>query len=83
MAMTKKIENIGYEDVDVGILQVTVATTMSGSESEYLPDVYRPLFDDPKLKNPLYGNYKDRRQKAITTNGTTTTTKEEDSQNSQ
>mmetsp|Transcript_744 Transcript_744/g.812 ORF Transcript_744/g.812 Transcript_744/m.812 type:complete len:412 (-) Transcript_744:26-1261(-) len=79
----QKIENIGYEDVDVGILQVTVATTMSGSESEYLPDVYRPLFDDPKLKNPLYGNYKDRRQKAITTNGTTTTTKEEDSQNSQ
>jgi len=76
----QKIENTGYEDVDVAILQVTVTTTMSGSESDYLPDVYRPLFDDPKLKNPLYDNYKDRRK---ATNNETKTTKADPQQAAQ
>jgi hypothetical protein len=53
-----KIENESLDEVEVGILQVNVMTTMSGSESEYLPDVYKPLYNDESLRNPLYKNYK-------------------------
>ena len=48
------------EDVDVGILEVAIITTMSGSESEYLPDAYKPLYADESLRNPLYAKFKKR-----------------------
>ena len=41
-----------------GRLQVRVVTTMAGSDSDYLPAVYRPLFhDEPTLRNPVYAQY--------------------------
>ncbi len=52
----------GEEDLDIGILEVAVVTTMSGSESEYLPDVYKPLFTDESLRNPLYAKFKKRKE---------------------
>ncbi|OEU23620.1 hypothetical protein FRACYDRAFT_267567 [Fragilariopsis cylindrus CCMP1102] len=60
---SNKIENESVDEVEVGILQVNVMTTMSGSESDYLPDVYKPLYNDESLRNPLYKNYKKRVQK--------------------
>mmetsp|Transcript_3988 Transcript_3988/g.10440 ORF Transcript_3988/g.10440 Transcript_3988/m.10440 type:complete len:324 (+) Transcript_3988:93-1064(+) len=53
----------GEEDVDVGILEVAIVATMSGSESEYLPDAYKPLFADESLRNPLYAKFQKRKQK--------------------
>lgn len=52
----------GEQDNVVGILEVTVVTTMSGSESEYLPDAYKPLFADESLRNPLYSKFKKRKE---------------------
>lgn len=45
-----------------GILEVAVCATMAGSESEYLPDVYRSLFEDTKFRNPLYDQFKKRQE---------------------
>ncbi|KAL3943674.1 MAG: hypothetical protein SGBAC_002254 [Bacillariaceae sp.] len=45
-----------------GVLDVVVSSTLAGSESEYLPDAYRPLFDDTALQNPLYTKYKQRKK---------------------
>mmetsp|Transcript_12267 Transcript_12267/g.35032 ORF Transcript_12267/g.35032 Transcript_12267/m.35032 type:complete len:317 (+) Transcript_12267:87-1037(+) len=52
----------GEEDVEVGTLEVAILSTMSGSESEYLPEAYKPLFSDESLRNPLYAKFK--KQKA-------------------
>ena len=52
----------GEPDLDIGILEVAVVTTMSGSESEYLPEVYKPLFSDESLRNPLYAKFKKRKE---------------------
>ena len=52
----------GEEDIDIGILEVAVVATMSGSDSEYLPDVYKPLFSDESLRNPLYAKFKKRKE---------------------
>ncbi|CAB9530769.1 expressed unknown protein [Seminavis robusta] len=38
----------------VGALQVSVEKTAPGSESEYLPDVYKPLFQDEALRRPAF-----------------------------
>jgi len=43
-----------------GILQVAISATMAGSESEYLPEVYKPLYNDDSLRNPLYARFKSR-----------------------
>jgi hypothetical protein len=45
-----------------GILDVAVSTTMSGSDSIYLPDVYKPLYNDESLKNPFYAKFKERKE---------------------
>lgn len=58
-----EIGNEGEEDVDVGVLEVAIVTTMSGSESEYLPDVYKPLFSDESLRNPLYAAFQQKKEK--------------------
>jgi hypothetical protein len=44
-----------------GILEVAVSMTMSGSDSQYLPDVYKPLYNDESLKNPMYAKFKERK----------------------
>lgn len=58
-----EIGDDGEEDVDVGILEVAIVATMSGSESEYLPDAYKPLFADESLRNPLYAKFQKRKEK--------------------
>jgi len=58
-----EIGDEGEEDADVGILEVAIVTTMSGSESEYLPDAYKPLYADESLRNPLYANFKKQKEK--------------------
>ena len=58
-----EIGDDGEEDVDVGILEVAIVATMSGSESEYLPDAYKPLFADESLRNPLYEKFQKRKKK--------------------
>jgi hypothetical protein len=50
------------EERQIGILQVAISTTMSGSDSEYLPKVYEPLYTDETLRNPLYARYKERQE---------------------
>jgi hypothetical protein len=52
----------GEEDTEVGILEVAIVTTMSGSDSEYLPKAYEPLYGDETLKNPLYAKFKRRQE---------------------
>ena len=44
-----------------GLLDVVVSMTMSGSDSQYLPDAYKPLYNDESLKNPLYAKFKERK----------------------
>lgn len=51
----------GEEDVEVGILEVAIANTMAGSESEYLPEAYKPLFSDESLRNPLFAKFKKKK----------------------
>ena len=46
-----------------GILQVIISTSMAGSESEYLPEVYRSLFMDESLRRPAYAKFKARQEK--------------------
>ena len=48
--------------VSPGALLVATSATMAGSESQYLPDVYRPLFEDKSLRNPTYEEFRDRRK---------------------
>lgn len=45
-----------------GILHVQVEATMAGSESEYLPEAYKPLYHDLELRNPRYQRYQERRK---------------------
>ncbi|KAL3902975.1 MAG: hypothetical protein SGILL_010624 [Bacillariaceae sp.] len=50
------------DERQTGVLQVAISTTMSGSDSEYLPEVYKPLYKDESLRNPLYAKYKERQE---------------------
>jgi hypothetical protein len=55
---------VPYQQPNVyGILHVSVSATMAGSESDYLPDVYRPLYDDLSLRNPTYEQFRERRRR--------------------
>jgi hypothetical protein len=49
-------------DTVVGALHVRVETTAAGSESEYLPDAYQPLFGDVSLRRAAYTEVKRRLQ---------------------
>ena len=42
------------DGVTVGTLQVSVEKTAAGSESEFLPDAYKPLFEDMSLRRPAF-----------------------------
>jgi hypothetical protein len=55
---------VPYQQPNVyGILHVSVSATMAGSESDYLPEVYRPLYDDLSLRNPTYEQFRERRRR--------------------
>lgn len=58
-----EIGDDGEEDVNVGILEVAIVATMSGSESEYLPNAYKPLFANESLRNPLYAEFQQQKKK--------------------
>ncbi len=45
-----------------GILHVTMTATMAGSESPYLPEVYKALFEDKALRNPAYETFREKRE---------------------
>jgi hypothetical protein len=49
------------EEEAQGILHVLATATMAGSESGYLPDVYKPLYEDKSLRNPIYEKFRERR----------------------
>lgn len=46
-----------------GILYVKTAATMAGLESPYLPDVYKPLFEDDTLRNTAYDKFQEGKKK--------------------
>jgi hypothetical protein len=50
------------EGVELGVLEVAVAATMAGSESQYLPDAYLPLYSDETLRNPRFSIFKERKE---------------------
>ena len=47
-----------------GILQVYIQASMAGSESEYLPEAYKPLYQDESLRRPEYAEFKKRTKAA-------------------
>jgi len=53
-------------NLEVGILQVIISASMSGSESEYLPDVYKTLYYDETFQNPRYVAHKQRKEERNT-----------------
>jgi hypothetical protein len=50
------------EQVQVGVLEVAVAATMAGSESQYLPDAYQSLYSDETLRNPRFAKFNNGRK---------------------
>lgn len=55
----------GPENDAQGVLQVAISSSMAGSESEFLPEVYKELFQDESLKNPLYVRFKKRQEERL------------------
>lgn len=51
-----------FGDTAPGILQVAISAAASGSESEFLPEAYKPLFGDETLRREAYAEYKERLQ---------------------
>lgn len=45
-----------------GALHVAASAAMAGSESDYLPDAYKPLYQDETLRNPIYEQFRERRK---------------------
>lgn len=54
------------EGEEAGLLQVAVAATMAGSESQYLPDAYKPLYSNQALRNPRFVQFKERKEGSTT-----------------
>jgi hypothetical protein len=48
------------ENQPSGLLEVLLMATMAGSESEYLPEAYQPLFNDPSLRRKSYKEFQER-----------------------
>jgi hypothetical protein len=46
-----------------GKLQVKIVAVMAGSESQYMPEKYRPLFQDKSLQRSAYFEYKKRKSR--------------------
>jgi hypothetical protein len=57
-------EALDYDDTgsEAGLLQVTVAATMAGSDSEFLPEAYKALYNDERLRNPRFAKFKERKE---------------------
>jgi hypothetical protein len=51
-----------FGDTAPGILQVAISASMAGSESEFMPVAYKPLFQDETLRREAYTEYKERLQ---------------------
>jgi hypothetical protein len=51
-----------FGDIAPGILQVAISASMAGSESEFLPKAYKPLFEDETLRRDSYTEFKERLQ---------------------
>jgi hypothetical protein len=47
-----------------GRLQVRIVAVMAGSESEYMPEKYLPLFNDKSLQRPAYFEFKKRKSRS-------------------
>eukprot|EP00529_Nitzschia_sp_RCC80_P018468 CAMPEP_0113467784 /NCGR_PEP_ID=MMETSP0014_2-20120614/15000_1 /TAXON_ID=2857 /ORGANISM="Nitzschia sp." /LENGTH=508 /DNA_ID=CAMNT_0000360117 /DNA_START=156 /DNA_END=1682 /DNA_ORIENTATION=+ /assembly_acc=CAM_ASM_000159 len=62
MIETTEDRKIKEQCREVARLQVQISSTMPGSESQYLPEVYKELYNDPSLRNPLYDKFKSRKQ---------------------
>jgi hypothetical protein len=45
-----------------GVLEVAISSSIAGSESEYLPYAYKPLYENESLRNPLYAKFKKRQE---------------------
>lgn len=50
-------------DDPIGALQVQIEQSAAGSESEYLPEAYKPLFFDDSLRRPAFLEAKRRMEK--------------------
>lgn len=50
----------------LGALQVAILQTAAGSESEYLPEAYEPLFKDESLRRPAFTEMRRRMQRKDT-----------------
>ena len=46
----------------MGILQVAISSAMPGSESDNLPDAYKPLYFDSTLRRPTYERFRQRQE---------------------
>lgn len=57
-----RVTLVEEEEEVIGSLQVVVSASMSGSESEYLPDVYKDLFFDEEFQNTRYIEMKQRKE---------------------
>ena len=57
-----RVTLVEEEEEVIGSLQVVVSASMSGSESEYLPDVYKELFFDEEFQNTRYIEMKQRKE---------------------
>ena len=62
VTLSEDSPDLTEDERQTGALQVAISTTMSGSDSEYLPEVYKPLYSDESLRNPLYAKYKERQE---------------------
>ena len=51
------LEEDGYT---VGLLQVPVQQIAPGSESQYLPEAYKPLFHNPTYRRPAFDEARKR-----------------------
>jgi hypothetical protein len=54
------LEKEGMDGCSIGALHVQIKKTAAGSDSEFLPDVYKPLFGDKSLRRPSFIETKKR-----------------------
>jgi hypothetical protein len=60
MRLTMDDDELAAAEEAPGALQVVIAATIAGSESEFLPDAYKPLYSDESLRNQIYAKFKQR-----------------------
>jgi hypothetical protein len=60
MRVTMDDDELAAAEEAPGALQVVITAIVAGSESEYLPDAYKPLYSDDSLRNQIYAKFKQR-----------------------